>query len=96
MKIGFFAIGLANLARPELLATAARTAERVGFDTLWTGEHIVFFDEIRSEYPYARSSTAPPVRAAVLSSHLPKPVKPTRSAPKFSSAGKIGQVLSRC
>ena len=61
MKIGFFAIGLANLARPELLATAARTAERVGFDTLWTGEHIVFFDEIRSEYPYARSSTAPPV-----------------------------------
>ena len=61
MKIGFFAIGLANLARPELLATAARTAERVGFDTLWTGEHIVFFDEIRSKYPYARSSTAPPV-----------------------------------
>ncbi len=61
MKIGFFAIGLANLARPELLATAARTAERVGFDTLWTGEHIVFFDDIKSKYPYARSNTAPPV-----------------------------------
>lgn len=60
MKIGFFAIGLANLSRPKLLATAARTAERVGFDTLWTGEHIVFFDEIHSPYPYARTSTAPP------------------------------------
>ncbi len=61
MKIGFFAIGLANLARPELLAAAAQTAERVGIDTLWTGEHIVFFDDIKSQYPYARTSTEPPV-----------------------------------
>lgn len=61
MKIGFFAIGLANLAQPGLLATAARTAERVGFDTLWTGEHIVFFDDIKSKYPYARTNTEPPV-----------------------------------
>lgn len=61
MKIGFFAVGLANLARPELLATAARTAERAGIDTLWTGEHIVFFDDIKSKYPYARTNTEPPV-----------------------------------
>ena len=61
MKIGFFAIGLANLARPDLLGLAARTAEAVGIDTLWTGEHIVFFDEIRSRYPYARTTDAPPV-----------------------------------
>lgn len=61
MKIGFFAIGLANLSRPELLAAAARTAERVGLDTLWTGEHIVFFDDIESKYPYARTSAEPPV-----------------------------------
>ena len=61
MKIGFFAIGIANLSQPELLASAARTAEQVGFDTLWTGEHIVFFDEIHSKYPYARTNTDPPV-----------------------------------
>lgn len=61
MKIGFFAIGLANLAQPSLLATAARAAERVGIDTLWTGEHIVFFDDIKSKYPYARTNTEPPV-----------------------------------
>jgi alkanesulfonate monooxygenase SsuD/methylene tetrahydromethanopterin reductase-like flavin-dependent oxidoreductase (luciferase family) len=42
MKIGFFAIGLANLARPDLLGLAAQTAESVGIDTLWTGEHIVY------------------------------------------------------
>jgi hypothetical protein len=42
MKIGFFAIGLANLARPDLLGLAAQTAESVGIDTLCTGEHIVF------------------------------------------------------
>jgi len=61
LKIGFFAVGLANLARPELLTTAAQAAERVGIDTLWTGEHIVFFDDIKSRYPYARTNTDPPV-----------------------------------
>ena len=61
MNIGFFAIGLANLSRAEILAAAATTAERVGFSTLWAGEHIVFVETIRSEYPYARTTTAPPV-----------------------------------
>ena len=61
MKIGFFAIGLAELARPEILTAAATTAERVGFSTLWAGEHIVFVEKIDSPYPYARETTAPPV-----------------------------------
>jgi probable F420-dependent oxidoreductase len=61
MKIGFFAIGLADLARPEILTAAATTAERVGFSTLWTGEHIVFVEKIESAYPYARETTAQPV-----------------------------------
>jgi len=61
MNIGFFAIGLAELARPEILAAAATTAERVGFSTLWAAEHIVFVEKIDSPYPYARDTTAPPV-----------------------------------
>jgi len=61
MDIGFFAIGLAELARPEILAAAATTAERVGFSTLWAAEHIVFVEKIDSPYPYARDTTAPPV-----------------------------------
>ena len=61
VKIGFFAIGLASLARPEILTAAATTAEDVGISTLWTGEHIVFAEKIASEYPYARTTTAPPV-----------------------------------
>ena len=44
-----------------MLAAAARSAEQHGFATLWTGEHIVFVEEIKSKYPYARSSTDPPV-----------------------------------
>jgi alkanesulfonate monooxygenase SsuD/methylene tetrahydromethanopterin reductase-like flavin-dependent oxidoreductase (luciferase family) len=61
MNIDFIAIALANLSRAEILAAAATTAERVGFSTLWTAEHIVFVETIRSEYPYARTTTAPPV-----------------------------------
>jgi alkanesulfonate monooxygenase SsuD/methylene tetrahydromethanopterin reductase-like flavin-dependent oxidoreductase (luciferase family) len=48
MKIRFFAIGLGDLARPQILTAAATTAERVGFSTLWTGEHIVFVGKIDS------------------------------------------------
>jgi len=61
MKIGFFAIGLASLSRPETLAAAATTAEEGGISTLWTGEHIVFVEKIESDYPYARTTTKPPV-----------------------------------
>ncbi len=61
MKIGFFAVGLANLSKPEILAAAAKSAEAAGFSTVWTGEHVVFVDKIESPYPYARTSTSPPV-----------------------------------
>jgi probable F420-dependent oxidoreductase len=62
VKIGFFAVGLANLSRPEILAAAATTAEEAGMSTLWTGEHIVFVEKIESDYPYARTTTKPPVQ----------------------------------
>ncbi|MGH7987928.1 MAG: LLM class F420-dependent oxidoreductase [Candidatus Binataceae bacterium] len=59
MKIGFFAIGIANLARPDLLTTVATHAERLNFSTLWAPEHVVFLEQFSSQYPYNRGRNVP-------------------------------------
>ncbi|QYJ03617.1 LLM class flavin-dependent oxidoreductase [Nocardioides panacisoli] len=48
----------------EFMATFARTAERCGVDGIWLPEHVVFFDEYTSTYPYpqAPSATDPDVK----------------------------------
>jgi probable F420-dependent oxidoreductase len=59
MKIGFFAIGIGNLARPELLAALATNAERLNFATVWAPEHVVFLERFSSRYPYSRGQNLP-------------------------------------
>ncbi len=59
MKIGFFAIGIGNLSRPELITTAATNAERLNFATIWAPEHVVFLERFSSRYPYSRGQNLP-------------------------------------
>jgi probable F420-dependent oxidoreductase len=59
MNIGFFAIGIGDLARPDLITEVATTAERLNFSTVWAPEHIVFLDRFASRYPYARGEPLP-------------------------------------
>jgi len=41
MKFGLFGINMGPCANPATAATVARAAEAAGFDSVWTGEHIV-------------------------------------------------------
>jgi probable F420-dependent oxidoreductase len=41
MKFGLFAIGHATCADPELSVQVAQRAEAAGYESVWTGEHIV-------------------------------------------------------
>lgn len=41
MKFGLFGINVGPCANPSTAAAAARAAEAVGFESVWTGEHIV-------------------------------------------------------
>ncbi|MGH7931722.1 MAG: LLM class F420-dependent oxidoreductase [Candidatus Binataceae bacterium] len=59
MKIGFFAIGIANLARPDLITAVATNAERLNFSTIWAPEHVVFLERFSSRYPYNRGRNIP-------------------------------------
>ena len=54
MKIGFFGINVGACAEPVVLERVARTAEAAGYESLWTGEHIVLPD------PHQAPSPSPP------------------------------------
>src|SRR5262245_18563848 len=54
MKFGIFGINTGPCASPETAAKVARAAEAAGFDSAWTGEHVVLPD------PQAPPSPAPP------------------------------------
>ena len=54
MKIGLFGIGSGICADPDVARRIAQHAEALGFDSLWTGEHVVLPD------PRQAPSPAPP------------------------------------
>lgn len=54
MKLGLFGINTGPCAQPETAARVAQAAEAAGFDSVWTGEHVVLPD------PQVPPSPAPP------------------------------------
>jgi probable F420-dependent oxidoreductase len=44
VKIGLFAINYGSCADPELAVRVAQHAEAAGFESVWTGEHVVLAD----------------------------------------------------
>ena len=44
MKIGYFGFNNGPLGTPDGMATVLRSAEQAGFESVWTGEHLVLID----------------------------------------------------
>jgi len=61
MKIGFFAVGIGHLSRPDLIKTVAVNAERLNFATVWAPEHVVLLDKHVSKYPYSTGAFPVPM-----------------------------------
>ncbi len=59
MKLGYFGIGFGPCADPDTAIRVAQAAEGAGFESLWTGEHVVLPD------PQVPPSPAPPGTASV-------------------------------
>ena len=53
MKFGFFGVNSGVLADPETMARVAQTAEDAGWESIWTGEHVVVADPQRPPSPVA-------------------------------------------
>ncbi len=58
MKIGVIS-GFGAGATPELIAATGRVAEERGFHSIWAPEHVVFFPEYASRYPYSGDGKIP-------------------------------------
>ena len=59
MKFGLFGINTGPCADPDTMLAVARSAESAGFESLWTGEHVVLPD------PQVPPSPAPPLMPMV-------------------------------
>jgi probable F420-dependent oxidoreductase len=53
MRLGLHALGIGSGAKRDVIDAVAAAAERAGFATLWSGEHVVMVDESASRYPYS-------------------------------------------
>ena len=51
MKIGLFGINMNFLAQPQWAAKVAKHAETLGFESVWTGEHVVLPDPRQAPSP---------------------------------------------
>lgn len=58
MKIGV-ALAFDQHTAPEVVVAAARMAEQRGFESLWVPEHVLFFRDYDSRYPYSDSGRIP-------------------------------------
>src|SRR6478735_6945080 len=53
MRLGLHALGIGAGATRAVIDAVAAAAERGGFATLWSGEHVVRVDRPASRYPYS-------------------------------------------
>ncbi len=53
MRLGLHALGIGSGANRAVIDAVSAAAERAGFATLWSGEHVVMVDESASRYPYS-------------------------------------------
>ena len=58
MKIGF-AMAFNQFTEPGLIADAANLIEEMGAYAVWAPEHVMFFPEYASAYPYSESGRIP-------------------------------------
>jgi probable F420-dependent oxidoreductase len=58
MKIGV-QTGFSGATSPELIAEFGRIVEERGFHSIWVPEHVVFFRDYASQYPYSDDGKIP-------------------------------------
>jgi probable F420-dependent oxidoreductase len=70
MKFGVWYAAVMTFAGPEGARAIACGAERAGFESLWTGEHVVMPAAYESVYPYSKDGRVPGGGAAEMADPL--------------------------
>ncbi|MYF49992.1 MAG: LLM class F420-dependent oxidoreductase [Gammaproteobacteria bacterium] len=58
MKIGV-SMAFNHITPPAFIGEAAQMVEAAGFDAIWVPEHVIFFPEYESRYPYSANGRIP-------------------------------------
>ena len=59
MKFGLFFVNAGPFSQPETFEALVRTADEVGFESLWAVEHVVVPVGYESRYPYSKDGRMP-------------------------------------
>jgi probable F420-dependent oxidoreductase len=86
MKLGLMFANSGPFANPEMLAHLATTAERCGFESIWTVEHVVIPQDYKSPYPYSSTGKIPGGEDV----DIPDPLLPLAYAAAVTKNLKLG------
>ena len=59
MKIGTFSTFMSPICTPQMIGEFAVSAESIGLDSIWMGEHVVLFDKTETPYPGSKDGKLP-------------------------------------
>jgi probable F420-dependent oxidoreductase len=86
MKLGLMFANSGPFSNPGLLGHLATTAERCGFESIWTVEHVVIPQNYQSPYPYSSSGKIPGGEDV----DIPDPLLPLAYAAALTTRLKLG------
>ena len=94
MKIGFFGFNKGLLGEPDAMSRALRAMDDAGFESAWTGEHVVLLD------PQQPPSPVPPEfpmvdTIAALSFAAGVPAKSSSASASLGTRRRFGRYWGR-
>jgi len=85
MRIGVTRPSMGSLSQPDNLIKAAREAERLGYDTLWVADRLLYRVQPRTKYPVTPDGSLPNFYKRVLDPVEPRTRAASVSVPAFST-----------
>jgi probable F420-dependent oxidoreductase len=87
MKFGLMFVNSGPFANPALFEVLVRTADEVGFESIWTVEHVVVPVGYASQYPYSKDGRMPGNNERI---PIPDPIVPLAYAAAITKRVKLG------
>lgn len=87
MKFGLMFVNSGPYSNPALFEVLVRTAEEVGFESLWSVEHVVVPVGYESQYPYSKDGRMPGNNEKI---PIPDPIVPLAYAAALTKRIRLG------
>ncbi len=86
MKLGLMFANSGPFSQPDLFAHLVTTAEKCGFESIWSVEHVVIPQDYKTPYPYSESGKIPGGEDVA----IPDPLLPLSFAAAITKNLKLG------